>query len=59
MTMPGDTSAGSGQTLVVTIVLVAASQDLSSDVTLRYFGQSLVNAVQSGQVSEDRIDVRS
>ncbi|PIL32144.1 hypothetical protein GSI_06850 [Ganoderma sinense ZZ0214-1] len=35
MTMPGDTSAGSGQT---------------------FFGQSLVSAVQSGQVSEDRID---
>ncbi|KAI0651675.1 beta-glucosidase [Trametes meyenii] len=35
MTMPGDTTLGSGQT---------------------YFGQNLVNAVQSGQVSEARID---
>ncbi|KAI0374349.1 beta-glucosidase [Pilatotrama ljubarskyi] len=35
MTMPGDTTLGSGQT---------------------YFGQNLVNAVQSGQVPETRID---
>ncbi|CDO72401.1 Glycoside Hydrolase Family 3 protein [Trametes cinnabarina] len=35
MTMPGDTTLGSGQT---------------------YFGQNLVNAVQSGQVPEARID---